>query len=77
MTHKITVVFTVDTEPVGPWNSLEVAFDHVRHVIDEGYAFEGDWEFVPESHETFPATETVHQADPESYPKAGKTAPGV
>ena len=70
MTHKITVIFTVDTEPVSRWNSLEVALDHIQHVIDEGYTFEGEWEFVPESHEAFPTPEEITEADPESYPKA-------
>lgn len=70
-THRITVIFTLDTEPIGPWSSEQVALDHITHVIDEGYRFDGHWELVPAAYEAFPATETVQEADPESYPNTG------
>ena len=72
MTHKITVVFTVEAEQVGPWSPGQVALNHIKHVIDEGYTFEGTWEIVPDAYEAFPTVEKVKQADPESYPQTRK-----
>jgi hypothetical protein len=44
----LTVTFEVQAEKVGPWSSKEVAYDTLRHLIDEGRRSEDirDWNLV-------------------------------